>query len=449
MCTPRRGVLGGGHWPVAPIAAAAIAAACAPPLTAPQPARAREPAAHAERDIVEIALAIDVTTLVGTAAITFAPSAEPGATLDVGDLAIARVSSGGAPLAHTRDAPGRLQLALPAARAPLTVVIEYRARPHELMGASTRGYTQTWPYHCGNLFPCQPDPADGATFTLQLSGIPPGQVAIAPDRLAEAPAYQLAWAVGDYAELALGTTAAGTALSVWHAPAAASTARAGTAHLVAAFDWLERTIGPYRFGPRAGSVAVPWGPGGLGGMEHHPFWHVGTAALADVETHIHEAAHGWFGGGVRLRCWEDFVLSEGTATYLAARALDAVAPVEGAALWARYARQLAGVRPDAPVWPATCGAIDVIKDGLFTRAPYLRGAFLLRAIALRVGADRLDAALAAFYRARAGSAATMRQLLDTIHEVTGLDPTACATAWLRTAAIPAIAPCPGAPPPRA
>jgi aminopeptidase N len=34
---------------------------------------------------------------------------------------------------------------------------------------------------------------------------------------------------------------------------------------------------------------------------------------------VHEAAHGWFGDGVRLRCWEDFVLSEGTASHLDAR----------------------------------------------------------------------------------------------------------------------------------
>ncbi len=63
-------------------------------------------------------------------------------------------------------------------------------------------------------------------------------------------------------------------------------------------------------------------------MEHHLLWHIGAASLGDRRTHIHEAVHGWFGAGVRLACWEDLVLSEGTATYYEARILEAVAGAE-------------------------------------------------------------------------------------------------------------------------
>ena len=94
---------------------------------------------------------------------------------------------------------------------------------------------------------------------------------------------------------------------------------------------------------------------------------------------MHEAAHGWFGDGIRIACWEDFVLSEGTATYLAGRALDVVAPTVGAAVWAGYASDLAGIPGTDVVWPQSCGAIDIIEDDLFTtRAVHPRRVLLSR-----------------------------------------------------------------------
>jgi hypothetical protein len=63
-------------------------------------------------------------------------------------------------------------------------------------------------------------------------------------------------------------------------------------------------------------------------------------------------------------------------------------------------------------------------------------------VALKVGADKLDQALAAFYQASSLKPATMQSMLDTIKQVTGYDPTACANAWLRSTTIPSIGPCP-------
>ena len=177
-------------------------------------------------------------------------------------------------------------------------------------------------------------------------------------------------------------------------------------------------------------------------MEHHPIVHIASAAMNDETTHVHESAHGWFGDGIRIACWEDFVLSEGTVSYLAARALDVVAPTVGAATWQTYQTQLAGVAGTDPVWPQSCGVVDVIKDNLFTQAPYMRGAFFYRAVADKVGAAQLDGALAMFYQTYAGKPAHMSDMLTTIHTVTGYDPTTCAQMWLQSTTIPAIAPCP-------
>jgi aminopeptidase N len=182
-------------------------------------------------------------------------------------------------------------------------------------------------------------------------------------------------------------------------------------------------------------------------MEHHPRWHVGAGSLASQETNVHEAAHGWFGDGIRIQCWEDFVLSEGTVTYLAARALDVVAPTVGADTWASYESELGGIRAADPVWPDSCGTVDILDDNLFTNAPYIRGAFFYKGVADRLvadglGAEKLDEALAAFYQAHAGGSATMADMLQTIHDVTGYDPTTCAEMWLRSTTKPTPGACP-------
>lgn len=401
------------------------------------------PVANAARGIVDTTLVVDVTAMSATATITFEASADAGATLEVGDLAIDAVTVDGQPIEFA-VAASKLDLGLAASDRALPVEIAYRYKIHEgFKGVSAKGYTLVWPYYCGNVFPCHSAPADGTTFTLDLQGIAAGKTAVYPTQIAnEAPSYQVAWSIDAYTELPLGTTTAGTSLSVWHRANEATAAATGSVNLLAAFDWFERTLGPYKFGPKAGGVSVAWGPGAFGGMEHHPFWHVGSAAIGDLDTQVHEAAHGWFGDGIRIKCWEDFVLSEGTTSYLAGRALDVVAPAAGAEYWASYEGELASIGATLKVWPDSCNTIDVIKDNLFTRAPYVRGALFYRAVALKVGAAKLDEALAAFYLANANKPATMQSMLTTIADVTGYDPTACAQLWLRQATKPALGACP-------
>lgn len=396
-----------------------------------------QPVPNTVREIIDTKLSFDVTAMTGMATITFGASAMDGASLEVGDLMIDSVS-----VPHTVDAAAKqMDLGLPASSQQLSVDVGFHyTNKTAFNGASPVGYTLLWPYHCGNLFPCHSNPADGTSFSLALSGVPAGESAVYPESVTEAPSYQIAWSVDAYTELPLGTTQAGTQVVVWHRPNRGATAMQGAANLVNAFQWFEQNLGAYRFGSKVGSVDVAWGPGALGGMEHHPYWHVGSGALGNEEVHIHEAAHGWFGAGIRIACWEDFVLSEGTTTYLAARALDVVAPT--AALWDQYADELADIPATDPVWPDSCGSIDILEDNLFTNAPYIRGAFFYKGVADKVGAAQLDAVLAAFYAEHAGGSATMQQMLDKIAAMTGYDPTTCANMWLRSTTKPAIGACP-------
>ena len=401
------------------------------------------PTPNPGRQVTDTRLSFDVSQMTGTATITLAPSPTPGASLEVGDLQIDSVQLSGAALPYAVSA-SELDLALPASDQPIAVAVAYHYKSHEqFTGASASGYTFLWPYYCGNLFPCHSQPADGTTFSLDVHGVPAGKIAVFPAQIsAAAPSYQIAWSIDAYTELPLGTTTAGTKISVFYGQGGLGNAQIGTADLVAAFDWFEKTLGPYRFGPKYSSVGVNWPRGAYGGMEHHPMSHIADAAMASETDHVHEAAHGWFGDGIRIQCWEDFVLSEGTVSYLAARALDVVAPSVGQTTWEGYQSQLAGVRGTDPVWPQSCGSVDILKDMLYTNAPYMRGAFFYKAVADKVGADVLDHALAAFYQAHAGGTARMADMLATIHQVTGYDPTTCAQLWLQSTTIPTPGPCP-------
>ncbi len=316
------------------------------------------------------------------------------------------------------------------------LVIDYSFTRHaDADGLLPGGSTVVWPYFCGNLFPCHSQPADGTTFTLALDNVPAGKSAVFPASIdAEAPPYMLAWAVGAYDHEELGVTTNGTHVATYWLPDGKANAEKGTKHLVGVFDWYEQHLGPYAFGDHVASVSVVWGEGLYGGMEHHPFWHVARGAMSDENTQAHEAAHGWFGDGVRLKCWEDFVLSEGTVSYLAARALGQVggAALE-AAQWTAYRQELDdAIRGGgAPAWPTGCNKIDIIKDKLFTNLPYMEGAFFYKDVAAAVGADVLDGVIGRFYRAHQNQAAGMQDMIDAIHRDTGFDPASLVASRLR------------------
>jgi len=395
-------------------------------------------------DVVATHLALDVSEQRGTAHVEIGPG-EAGATLEVGDLEIESVSMNGAPLDHRRDQT-RLHLALPRRTEPVTVDIRYGYALHERPEGAYKQLSLTWPDHCGRIFPCHSDPSDGVAFSAELSGVPDGEIALFPQRLdAEAPAYMFGWTYGQYETIDLGTTSSGTRVRALAPANSLDDARAGTEHLRGAFDFLERTYGEYAFGPEVSTVWVDWGGGAYGGMEHHPHWHVASRDFTDPVVHVHEAAHGWFGNGVRIACWEDFVLSEALASYLAARALeDAGGPTMAKFAWNQYTEDLESLG-DGPAaatgWPTGCGEHHVIADGIFGTAPYMRGAFFLRALERKVGRNALDASLRRFYEKHRGQAARFDELLDAIEADTGYDAHPCAESWLRSEARPAVQTC--------
>ena len=149
---------------------------------------------------------------------------------------------------------------------------------------------------------------------------------------------------------------------------------------------------------------------------------------------------------MRIACWEDFVLSEGTVSYLEARAITQVmGDAEGQKVWDHYQTRLntAMGKPGSHIaWPDSCGVVDILQDGLFGDIPYMKGAFFYKALEAKITLAKLDEALASFYGKNKGKAAKMQDLLDEIKAVSGYDPNACAMSWLRSDAVPVEMVCP-------
>lgn len=316
------------------------------------------------------------------------------------------------------------------------------------------GTTALWPTACGWLYPCDPRPADGLRFGVVIDELPAdapvGSRAVAPaDSVGEGPAYQVGFAVGQYERFELGETDAGTTITVHHFPESAEAAATGATHLLTAFQWFEEQLGPYAFGPEYGAVEVDWGEYSWGGIEHHPLAHVATFDIGNAETQVHEAAHGWFGASVRLACWEDYVLSEGTVTWLTARALARVADLD---LWPYYTEDLlapicAGELENTRVHPEGCTVVDPTYDSLGGLAAYMKGACFFAEVGERMGRDEVLAVVAQFYVDHAQEAATLDGMIDRLAEAAGttLAPTVrrLADEWLHDQACPtdAVARC--------
>lgn len=373
------------------------------------------------QDLRSAALSLDLGALSGQATVVAWPgSGAKAVQLDVSGLALAEVSVDGAPAAVVLE-DGVAKIPVEDPDQPLEIVLAYtfEARaPATFDGWMPElGVSFVWPDSCGNLFPCDPSPVDGLTVSMELSGYE-GSAVFPSTTWSDGPSYMPAVAVNDYATLELGATTAGTTLRAWYIDdeGGYEDAAFGTAHLRDAFDFLERTYGPYAFGPESGAVEVDWGADSTGGMEHHPYFHVGKDDFWNEETQVHEAAHGWFGDGVRLACWEDFVLSEGTVTYMAARALE---QVDGPDLWPVYVQDYlepvcTGAMENALVLPGGCVEDDFERSPLWSLATYMKGACFYEDVADLIGADVLDGAIAEFYQANLHRAATMRAMIDTI-----------------------------------
>jgi len=375
---------------------------------------------ESRQDVLTTDLQLDLAARTGVATLSVQPApAASSVVLDVRGLSIAQATVDGVAAQPVVEAGlGHFPITRTDGPVQLEVRYTFPARGETFDGwMPSLGVTFTWPFFCGNLYPCNPAPGDGVRVTLNVAGVPAGQTALYPrDTFTEAPAYMPAIAVGAYQQLPLGSTDAGTAVSAWYLPPLVdlATAQAGTAHLLAVQDFFERRYGPYPFGPELAAVAVDWGEDSWGGIEVQPYYHVPKYDFGTEEVHAHEAAHAWYGNGVRLACWEDFVLSEGTVTYMAARGLVKAGGPDPWPLYVEYLRDICdgNYGNTVALQDATCNQLDFMNE--WSLVHYMKGACFYEDVADTIGWELVDDVIADFYAAHVGKAARMQQMLDAL-----------------------------------
>ncbi len=387
-----------------------------------------------ERTLAATRLVLNAFSGRGTATIDLDIPGCSGVELVTDDLIIDAVTDGSGALlewqyaAFSNDAGDFDTLII--AEAVDRVVVEYAFEPMTADSTALQSVfsTLSWPHNCGRIMPCHTSPNDGLKLTVAVEGLQAGQVAITTPRLeSEAASYMAAVAIGPYQEELIGTSASGIAIHVWWLPALGEERQDGIlaamAPVVPAVDWLETNLGPYGFGKKIGAVEVDWGPGTeLGGMEHHPFWHVDDGTMTDIETQIHELLHGWYGNGIRIGCWEDFILSEGVTSYLTARVMgQVIGPEAEAKVWSDYAEDRSDWENTQAWRDRECTLFTVEGTEIWSLAPYRRGAFFFKKIADEIGPEKLDAALGTFYQQNLGRSARFADLLNHIETETGFD----------------------------
>ena len=391
------------------------------------------PAPAEEDDTLHTALQLNLDDGTGVATLRLHDDGDGITWLDVPSADVVVERADGTPITVMVDPENDHRIGVPMAETIEELTFRYTFGT-DLAGEGwdgELGFSILWPTFCGALFPCDPSPADGTTFEAEIE-YTGDRTVVFPERIDfQTPAYAFGIAALDLEKVILGATEAGTSVAMWIPPDASDEVRNGPSNLVTHMNFLEETYGPYPYGGEVGSVFVADNDDMIGGMEHHPYWHVVEGLFADPVVHSHEATHGWFGNGVRIACWEDLVLSEGVAQYMTARAFSSTGGDEAMNAQFEFYLFLTDMlldddRPDFAAWrPDSCDqAIE------FDWVPYFKGPLFFHAIAQRTSFEQVDAALASFFEAHKGTAKRLQDLIDHIERELEIDVTEEVDGWL-------------------
>ena len=365
-------------------------------------------------------------TMTGTAKLTLARR-EAGATevrLDIGELAIARVTACGEPTAlATRVTPSTLKtppgktlaVSVPASNC---IQIAYATPPNPeaflwLDASLTVGkrqpmlFTESQPTMARTWLPLQDTP--GVRFTYDATvHVPPGVMAVMSARNPTQrsadntyhftmdqpiPSYLVALAVGDFAFEPIGPrTGVYTEAATL---AAAAYEFAEVEQMIAAAEAL---YGPYRWGRYDFLVLPPAFP--LGGMENPRLTFLTPTVLTGDRSLVgllaHELAHSWSGNLVTNSTWNDVWLNEGVTTYVERRIMEALRGTATSDLdWASGRRDLERITSDPrnDTRLALTLARGEDPDGVPGSTAYEKGALLLRSMEVAFTRPTFDAFL--------------------------------------------------------
>lgn len=193
-------------------------------------------------------------------------------------------------------------------------------------------------------------------------------------------------------------------------------------------DAFEELFGPYPF-EVYGSLVVNDSFGGALETQTLSIYGVDVLGFGDPQAVIaHELAHQWFGNNVSLDRWEDIWLNEGFATYGEALWSEASDPEFEYEDWVRRLL-FAGPLLERHVH-------DPGPSELFGPQVYLRGAFTLHALRVRVGDDVFFDILKEWNVRFGGGNATTDDFEALAEELSGDELDDFFDEWLRTEELP-------------
>lgn len=195
----------------------------------------------------------------------------------------------------------------------------------------------------------------------------------------------------------------------------------------ALLHFFTNLLGPYPF--EAYGVAVINDPRLRIGLEAQTLTILPTTRVATEQ--LHELAHQWFGDSVTPATWQDIWLNEGFATYCEWLWVE---QTQGQAAFAVLLRtqytRMVRAHMGAPAHPPS--------DQLFGAAVYIRGAWSLHALRLRMGDVAFFALLRTWVKRYQYSNASTADFIALAEEISGQPLATFLQTWLYTAAVPPL-----------
>jgi aminopeptidase N len=202
--------------------------------------------------------------------------------------------------------------------------------------------------------------------------------------------------------------------------------------------------------PKLDMIAVPGG-GGFGAMEN---WGAilyferlllldPKVASADDKMNVfavvaHEMAHQWFGNLVTMQWWDDLWLNEGYASWMEARAGEALTPEWSPWLIAAAERDRGMARDSRAGTHPIVQKVDTIEEAnlAFDDITYLKGQAIIRMLEAYVGHDAFRAGVRAYMKQHAYGNTVTSDLWGAIETASGQPIREIADAFTRREGVP-------------
>jgi len=375
----------------------------------------------------------------------------------------------------TGDEMVAIDLGGTVAAGPVTIRIKYDGRYHDddevgLFHRDDAGhryvYSQLEAVQARKVVPCLDEPRFKVPWLVTVV-VPPGLTAVGNAPVATVddhgadgrvfhfapteplPSYLLAFAVGPFAVLDLGTVGArATPLRViapaGTKPAAAAWVRAATPRVIDRLEaYFARPL-PYA---KLDLVAVPDFPGAMENAGLVVFDRdlllVGPGVEARtgfIELAAHELAHQWFGNLVTLAWWDDLWLNESFATWMADKVAAELAPARDDAVAVHDEIETAMTADTSPAAAALRREIRTnaeIEDS-FDAIAYEKGAAVLAMFEAWVGPDPMRTAMRAYIERHAGGVSDSTGFLDEIERVSDAGVRGAFASYVDQAGVPLV-----------